>query len=282
MRFVAPARERVDPRCFAHPVFADATALAVGRDCLLGPAWPDVASLPAIGARRFVVQDAALCAEDVHYEVRIAERGEIPTRERNWHDLLNALIWLRWPALKQAMNARQVADIAVVGPKQRTRAQYALTQFDEAGVVLIIDEAAAVEVALIEAWNRHDWPGFFAALPPGGWSLSVIGHALLEHALDPQRLLVGKALLAVGESPIERRDALMSGVAAKIADATLLNDPLELRPLPLMGLPGWHPRAGEAEFLREAPCFQPVRAGRRYPPAIRLVEAMPADCTALG
>lgn len=276
MRFVAPAREQVDPRCFVHPVFAEVRELAIWRECLLGPQWPEVADLPVAGGQRFVAQDAALRAEDVHYEVRIAERGEIPTRERNWHDLLNAMIWLRWPALKQAMNARQVTDIASIGPKQRTRAQYALTQFDEAGVVLSVSAAEPIETALVHAWDQHAWPAFFAMLGGVEWSISVIGHALLEHALDPQRLLVGKALLVVDDAPVARRGLLMSQVAARIAGASLLNDPLELRPLPLMGLPGWHPRAEEDEFLCEAPCFQPVRAGRRYPPAIRFLDEQPA------
>ena len=45
----------------------------------------------------FVAQTPALLADGLHYEQRIAERGEIATREGNWHDLLNALIWLRFP-----------------------------------------------------------------------------------------------------------------------------------------------------------------------------------------
>jgi hypothetical protein len=35
-----------------------------------------------------------------------------------------------------------------------------------------------------------------------------------------------------------------------------------------MGLPGWHAQAGEAGFLASAPCFHPLRAGRRYPPPL--------------
>ncbi len=52
-----------------------------------------------------------------------------------------------------------------------------------------------------------------------------------------------------------------------IADGTALNDPLELRPLPLAGIPGWYP-GQDARFFAEAECFQPVRAGRVYPPPL--------------
>jgi len=47
-----------------------------------------------------------------------------------------------------------------------------------------------------------------------------------------------------------------------------LGDPLELRPLPLAGVPGWHPDNEQEAFVREAACFRPVRAGRSYPPPL--------------
>ena len=95
-----------------------------------------------------------------------------------------------------------------------------------------------------------------------------IGHALLEHALEPERLLCGKALVAVAERPAAMLDAVLVQIADAIACGELLRDPQELRPAPLMGLPGWHRRADEPAFLREAECFQPLRAGRVYPPPV--------------
>src|ERR1041385_3771923 len=38
------------------------------------------------------------------YEVRIAERGEVPTRPENLHDLLNALVWAAFPRTKLALS----------------------------------------------------------------------------------------------------------------------------------------------------------------------------------
>ncbi|MCB1555409.1 MAG: DUF3025 domain-containing protein [Xanthomonadales bacterium] len=311
MRFRAPPRESVDRAVFGHPVFA---GVVTWRDWLSGKDWPDIDVLngalrahmtgaggldssPQGGALQFVPQRAELLADGRHYEQRIAETGRIATREANWHDLLNALIWLRYPQIKRAMHGRQVADMARVGAKQRTRAQDALTQFDEAGVIVSIDATADVE-GLIQAWNRHAWGALFELMARSAWRIDVIGHALLEHALEPERLLVGKAVVVVndrlsraesglcsesgervsrraptghesdlkGEGCIGRGDSeAVAQVAQDIDRGALLNDPQELRPLPLMGLPGWHPRAGDPAFYADAECFQPVRAGRRYP-----------------
>jgi len=58
------------------------------------------------------MQDKALLDDGLHYEERIARKGAIATRAENWHDLFNALIWLRYPSLKRALNARQMDEIA--------------------------------------------------------------------------------------------------------------------------------------------------------------------------
>src|SRR6476469_7785018 len=99
MRYVAPARDAVDPAVFGRSPLAGWNEYA---DLLRGPDWP------------------ALLADGRHYEQRIAETGVIATRERNWHDLFNALVWLRHAPLKRALNVQQVAEIARAGAKSRS------------------------------------------------------------------------------------------------------------------------------------------------------------------
>jgi hypothetical protein len=94
----------------------------------------------------------------------------------------------------------------------------------------------------------------------------VFGHALLEHSLSPDKLLVGKALPFVIGNPDDEA-ALIAACAQGIASGALLNDPQELRPLPISGIPGWHAHTDDVAFYRDAPCFRPVRDGRVYPPA---------------
>lgn len=271
MKYLAPARDAVDPQLFGRMPLAawrDHAGLIEGRD------WPSVDAFntarPAGMCERFVAQTHELLADGLHYEQRVADRGEIATRERNWHDLFNALVWLRHPALKRALNARQVAEIAREGPKQRSRAQCALTHFDEAGVVVVLRDPA-----LLALWDAHDWHGLFwrerAAWLDGRIQVEVFGHALLEHALTPEKLLVGKALVVADVSAMPRPLA-GEACAQAIRETRLLRDPQELRPLPLAGVPGWHPRNELEAFSREAPCFQSLRAGRRYPAPLQLVD----------
>lgn len=271
MRFVSPEREAIDPSVFERPPLSQWNEF----DTLLrGASWPDVSTLNDIAPKampRFVAQTPTLLADGLHYEQRIAERHEIATRERNWHDLLNAMIWMRFPGVKSALNARQIAGIQTAGPKLRTRAQYALTHFDEAGVIVVIRDRS-----LLPLWDAHDWHGLFwrerNAWCGGRVEVIVFGHALLEHALKPDQLLVGKSIAVVDESG-KMENAIsraIDRVAWAIESEQLLNDPQDLRPLPLSGIPGWHANNENEDFYRCAPCFRPLRAQRSYPPPFGL------------
>ena len=221
--------------------------------------WPGIDALNAllpVQGKRFVTQDDALLDDGLHYEQRIAQ-GRIATRAQNWHDLFNALVWARHPVIKRALNAQQCRHIAVMGASQRNRAQAALTQFDETGLIVRVRDAG-----LLAAWDRHDWSALF---DPDGWRegdiavCAVIGHALMEQALLPDRLLVGKCLVVVGDDE----------VAAAIDGDALLVDPAELRPLPLAGIPHWH-ATQDAAFYQLTDYFRPLREGRVYPQPLRL------------
>ncbi|MEO6689175.1 MAG: DUF3025 domain-containing protein, partial [Dokdonella sp.] len=228
----------------------------------------------------FRAQDIDLLADGLHYETRIAERELLATRACNTHDFFNGLIWLRHPVLKRALNSRQVADIRVVGPKQRTRGQCALTHFDEAGAIVWL-----ADPELLPMWDAHDWAGLFLR-ERAAWgdriAVTVFGHALIEHVWTGSPLSTAKAVvvrvpasalagLCEGEGSIVRCwPAAEAAVARAIESGELLTDPQESRPLPLAGIPGWHGANTMAAFYRDAPCFRPLRAGRCYPPPFAL------------
>lgn len=277
MRFVAPERAAVTEALIGQPVFA---GLAAFRPLLLAPAWPSLAELNAlVSPLRHRVTDRPLSLhaqesleDGENYEQRILRHGLIATRSGNWHDMLNALVWHQFPAIKSALNAGQVEDMARVGLQQRTRRQCAFTQFDEAGAIVMLRDAA-----LLARWDSHDWDGLFRgnanAWQDGSITLMVFGHALYEHALNPAMLLVSKTLVILdedgelGADDIDRID-IDRRVADAIAAHACLGDPQELRPLPMSGIPGWHPQIQDAAFYRDQPCFRPLRAGRRYPPPL--------------
>jgi len=269
MRFLAPARGAIDVAVFSRPPLSEWSEYDTW---LRGEHWAVVDELnarrPSGMSARFVAQTRELESENLHYELRIAQRGEISTREGNWHDLLNAMIWLRYPALKYALNRRQVDEIGVAGPTSRTRAQCALTHFDEAGVIVAVRDAR-----LLALWNKHDWHSLFwrerDAWHNGGIRVAVVGHALLEHALKPEQLVVGKALVVLDESNGVTTERIIEQVASGICDRMQLLDPQELRPLPLSGIPGWNSANEFEAFYETADCFRPLRSGRRYPSPTR-------------
>ena len=266
MRYIAPARESTDPGVFARWPLCGWREHAAWMQ---GAHWPSIDALndarPAGQGERFVAQTKELLDDGLHYEQRIAERGEIATREANWHDLFNAFAWLRYPTLKRALNTQQMAEIGVMGTRERSRPQYAMTHFDEAGVIVTLKDDA-----LLQLWNTHDWHGLFwrerGAWLEGRATVRVFGHALLEHALSPGKLLVGKALVVMDRT--EGGDPV-AACAEGILAGRLLRDPLDLRPLPLSGLPGWHPDSDEEPFHRHTACYQPRRDGREYPAPVR-------------
>lgn len=247
--------------------------------------WPDCAVLDewrertvahdGIARPMFAAQTPELLADGLHYEQRISARGVLATREGNLHDLFNALVWLRHPQLKLALNARQVDDIARVGPKQRTRGQCAMTQFDEAGAIVW-----CADPQLIALWDVHDWEGLFLR-EREAWgrriAITVFGHALLEREWIGSSVLSTTKTLAVqvdadsivqraaDGAAIARWPTMEHQLALAIRDGHLLADPQDPRPLPLPGIPGWHADNSQAAFYRDAPCFRPLRAGRCYP-----------------
>ncbi|HEY1954112.1 MAG TPA: DUF3025 domain-containing protein [Polyangiaceae bacterium] len=131
--------------------------------------WPEPDAVDrALAARagvRFVVaerrprrQRGPVALDDL-YDARIA-RGEVPTRPKNWHDFLNALVWATFPRSKAALHARQHravrawafgdSDVARALPNARTRELDALALVDEGGILLAPAGRAVFGHALYE------------------------------------------------------------------------------------------------------------------------------------
>lgn len=278
LRFVAPARQALPPERIEQPIFAGLTAY---RGFLAEDDWSSLPTLNAAlaplrhrvtGKSLSLVAQESTAGDPMHYELRIFERGEIATRSDNWHDLFNALIWKTYPAIKSALNVGQAEDVVRIGLQKRTRAQYAMTQFDEAGAVVVLRDPG-----LLRLWDAHDWAGLFLdqrqAWSDGRISLSVFGHALFEHALVPELFLVAKTLVFFDDSGSEGIANLDECAAAMIARSHCLRDPQELRPLPLAGIPGWYRARQDAAFYRDAPCFRPLRPRRKYPEPLLFVRS---------
>lgn len=107
--------------------------------------------------RRSAVSLDNLVADGRYYEAFIASTGQIPTRQRNWHDLFGNLIWALLPRSKAAMNAAHCMDIARDGLTQRSRRRHRLTQLDECGVLVLYPAHIPGAQHLIEQLQQHQW-----------------------------------------------------------------------------------------------------------------------------
>jgi hypothetical protein len=202
----------------------------------------------------------------VRYEEHIFRTGEVSTRENNWHDLFNALVWARFPRLKAAINALHFQQIHCRQDSRRGALRDALTLFDECGVVVI----SSNEVAL-GALAQRDWQRAFrqqAELWGHDIQVVICGHALLEKFLLPYKALTAHALLL----RLDARDAaaawrelplwLDRQMAASLLAGRWLRSTADLSPLPLMGIPGWWRQSQQDEpFYADRGVFRPPAKG---------------------
>ena len=263
--FISPARESINKTIFKHPVFHD---VADFLPWAVSEQWPDVKALNQSSVTLshactgkplvFTKQSAELLDDGMHYEQRIFQRGLIATRENNWHDLFNAMMWLKYPKIKSALNERQWGDIERHGLKTRTPAQCAMTLFDEAGAIVTMPEA------MLACWKQHDWHGLFIehadVWREGRARVAVFGHALLDHALVTETLLVAKCMVLEDKCDLS---ICFERIAHDIHIENSLRSNSELRTLPLCGIPGWHSATDSAQFVKSAACFSPLSARKK-------------------
>ncbi|MBU3022382.1 DUF3025 domain-containing protein [Aestuariibacter sp. A3R04] len=208
--------------------------------------------------------------ESRYYEVIIAEDGVVPTREANWHDLFNALIWLQFPLTKQYLNQLHVDDIRQHGAHPRTARRNHITHFDECGIVLAVPTGKLKQGnELLADLALHNWKGAFVDKKTAWFDALfpvIFGHANLEMLLTPFIGLTGKWLAVVVDDDF----ASMSGhEQSQCLDVALkqrcqaLGDFLPkgvLKPLPILGIPGWYDLQ-TPEFYDDDTYFRPLRRG---------------------
>ena len=206
-------------------------------------------------AGRPIVFAAADDAGAAAYETHIHATGRVPTRSGRaggLHDLLNALAWLRWPRLKAALNARQAEALARDGVRAaRGAARDAATLIDENGLLLASDDAA-----VFEALAARDWRRLFIDLR-ARWHRAAVpqlaGHALLEKLCAPYKAIAAHVVPLPGRFGDDA--ALDAAAAAWVRQPALA--PRLLRPLPVLGVPGWWPDNEAPTFYDDVSVFRP-------------------------
>lgn len=194
------------------------------------------------------------------YEKQIAITGQVPTRQ-NLHDLFNALQWLSFPRLKSAINVEHVKRLQAGGEveaKSRSKARDVLTMFDESGVLV-----ASADPTLLSLLDKFAWRELFVARRRdvlANMRFYLVGHGLMERALNPFIGITGKAMLfRVDIADLDRRDVIDTAASAWLSYEGNLASAINLSPLPLLGVPGWDRRNEYAAFYDNTDYFRPGR-----------------------
>jgi hypothetical protein len=143
------------------------------------------------------------------YDAAITEDGEVPTREQNLHDLMNALVWAVFPRSKRALHARQHRVVTAAGrprhgeAKVRTPEGDALAMLDEGGLLVLAVANRSAEIERLARLQEHDHVALIAGA--GDARAVAFGHALYEHVagaspITPRAMAV---ILPVERTPCE-------------------------------------------------------------------------------
>ena len=203
------------------------------------------------------------------YEPRIYLKGEVQLRERNWHDVLNALVWLTFPRAKAALNERQYEALLEQQAKRESNrgpVQDALTLFDEGGVIVVARDRKLLHLLENFAWKELFWQKRCRAM--ADMRFYLFGHALYEKALDPFTGITGRGLLFEVKTaffdavPGEQLSRLDDMVAGRLADPAALASTRDLAPVPILGVPGWCPGNVHECYYDDSDYFRTGRAAR--------------------
>ncbi|WP_051938100.1 DUF3025 domain-containing protein [Ferriphaselus sp. R-1] len=196
---------------------------------------------------RCVPQAQGKQAFEAQYEPRCYLTGEVQTRADNWHDLLNALVWLTFPKAKAAINARHYRALTVASAgefsSQRGAVRDTNTLLDESGVIVAYADDELAGLLRDFRWKALFWQRREQVRQRMGFFL--FGHGLYEKALQPYVGMTGQGWLLRVEAgffvwPLERQLAhLDESLASYLAEPEHGCSTRELAPVPLLGVPGW-------------------------------------------
>ncbi|HEX7454986.1 MAG TPA: DUF3025 domain-containing protein [Gallionella sp.] len=229
---------------------------------------------------RFVEQGYGRLAFEAQYEPRCYSTGEVQTRADNWHDLLNALVWLTFPKAKAAINARHfealteqrpaLTDAAAVETRsERGAVRDTNTLLDESGVIVVYADEELAGLLRNFCWHELFWQRREQVQASMGFYL--FGHGLYDKARHPYIGMTGQGLLLAVEQafftwPVKQQSAHLDSLLSDyLAVPEHCRSTRELSPVPLLGVPGWTADNDCAAYYDNTDYF---RSGRRESNAI--------------
>ncbi|OFC72246.1 hypothetical protein BFC18_04060 [Alteromonas confluentis] len=202
-----------------------------------------------------------------YYEEIIFQDNVLPTRESNWHDFFNALIWMQFPRTKGLLNRMHVEDIAAHGVHPRTASRNRITHFDECGVVLAVPERLQPQGReLLYALAHHNWIEIMLEKRANWGDVLypfIFGHANLEMLLEPFIGLTGKWLAVTVPDDFNQMSfqqqchAVDTALFQRFTKTDVFSVKGHLHPLPLLGVPGWY-SPQNLTFYQNTDYFRPL------------------------
>jgi hypothetical protein len=267
-----------------HPILAELEngGFPTLHDCnaLLVMCQPHV-TVQSGSPLHFVAQEAGKLSFEKQYEPRCYLRGEVQMRANNWHDLLNALVWLTFPRSKAAINARHYHALTSGTDLPTNAGRGAVrdvnTLLDESGVIVAyanvnsdVRSGANDNSGLAVLLRNFKWKELFwqrREQVRASMGFYLFGHGLYEKALQPYVGMTGQGLLLAVEpaffswplvQQLAHLDSLMANYLAAPEHCRSTRD---LSPVPLLGVPGWAADNDCAEYYDNTAYFRPGRRG---------------------
>lgn len=221
---------------------------------------------------RFVPQEYGKLPFEAQYEPRCYLKGEVPTRSNNWHDLLNALVWLTFPRAKAAINLRHYRALTDTADSDKHSRRGAVrdtsTLLDESGIIVACADQDLAGLMRGFKWKELFWQRRDDVQTRMGFYL--FGHGLYEKALHPYIGMTGQGLVLPVEQaffswPLACQLAHLDELLAEYLLAEEhCRSTAELTPVPLLGVPGWAAENEYAAFYDNTDYFRPGRTSRAH------------------
>ena len=195
------------------------------------------------------------------YEATIYLSGKVHTREQNWHDFFNMLIWYAFPLIKSDLNAKHFQH----NNKIRTPFENFLTLFDENGVIVLSSDNELLDLIRHMSWKELFW--YRRAELISKCKFFIFGHSLHEKLLAPYIGLTGHSLLfyveqnffeTTIENQLTKTNLLAQNWLRNIQPSNVT--PRTLLPLPILGIPGWHAESANEHFYSNSTYFRASRS----------------------
>lgn len=202
-----------------------------------------------------------------NYEASIYRRGELRTRENNWHDFFNFLMWFVFPKTKAVINKWQYHKLSSRSlSEQRLPVENLLTQLDEGGILVFSSNKELIAMLRERQWHDLFWKNRYRL--ESEMQFVLIGHAMYEQMLNPMMGLTSSALIFEVDSFIMKKSQIEKlNYFDSLCAAYLDNDNWHLSvkkwlSLPILGIPGWFAENEQERFYNNSNYFWSLRRGR--------------------